>query len=643
MPKLRQALEAEADSFVAGRLKFYQQEWEKITSDPDILQLTQGAKIEFSQTETISNPPCKKLSDFSLKECEIIDSEVQKLISKQVISHCNHTEGEVISPIFTRQKKDGTHRMILNLSRLNSEISYHHFKMDTLLTALTLVSKGCFMASIDLKDAYYSVPIHTDDRKYLRFIWRGHLFEFNALPNGLAPGPRWFTKLLKPVFALLRKDGHTSTSFLDDSLLVATSKEDCMENIESTTALFRKLGFIVHPTKSVFEPTTRIQYLGVIIDSETMKVTLTQERKTNIKTGCSKLIIKSRCSIRELAKVIGMIVASFPAVKHGPLHYRQLEKEKTVALMNSKGDFDQIMQLSEAACEELKWWSDNVETAENDILQSEPDLVISTDASLTGWGCHCEGVSSGGQWLASEKDFHINYLELKAVLLALKSFRSKTASQHVRLMIDNTTAVCCINKMGTSHSDACNDITHAIWSWCVHNNTWISAAHIPGTLNTEADHESRRINTDAEWMLDKTSLLDACMQLCASPDIDLFASRVNNQMERYVSYRPDPGAVAIDAFSLSWKTLNFYAFPPFSVIGRTVQKIQQERATGILVVPDWPTQPWYPVLNKLLCSPPVRLHGRHRLLLLPSEPQAIHPLIQKRHLNLLVCKISGDR
>ena len=93
-------------------------------------------------------------------------------------------------------------------------------------------------------------------------------------------------------------------------------------------------------------------------------------------------------------------------------------------------------------------------------------------------------MSSGGQWLASEQECHINSLELNAVLIALESFQNKVNDKHVRLMIDNTTAVSCINKMGTSHSDACNDITQAIWSWCVQNDVWISAAHIPGSQNT---------------------------------------------------------------------------------------------------------------------------------------------------------------
>jgi hypothetical protein len=80
-------------------------------------------------------------------------------------------------------------------------VSYQHFKKDTLSTALQLVTKGYFMGSIDLKDGYYSVPIHEEQHKFLRFCWNEQLYQFNALPNGLALAPRKFTKLLKPVFA----------------------------------------------------------------------------------------------------------------------------------------------------------------------------------------------------------------------------------------------------------------------------------------------------------------------------------------------------------------------------------------------------------------------------------------------------------
>lgn len=102
-----------------------------------------------------------------------------------------------LSPIFLRPKKDGTQRMILNLKKFNKYVQYHHFKMDSLQTAIHLMTKDCFMASIDLKDAYYSVPIAASSRKYLCFQWAGQLYQYTCLPNGLASAPRIFTKLLQ--------------------------------------------------------------------------------------------------------------------------------------------------------------------------------------------------------------------------------------------------------------------------------------------------------------------------------------------------------------------------------------------------------------------------------------------------------------
>ena len=90
-------------------------------------------------------------------------------------------------------------------------------------------------------------------------------------------------------------------------------------------------------------------------------------------------------------------------------------------------------------------------------------------------------------------------------------------------------------------------------------------------------------------------------------EIDLFASRLNKKCEAYVSWKPDPGAKYIDAFSLSWKDLDFYAFPPFSMILRSVGKIRREKACGILIVPLWPTQAWFPQVMRMLIESPLLL------------------------------------
>ena len=91
--------------------------------------------------------------------------------------------------------------------------------MDNIHTAFKLITKNCWMASLDLKDASYSVPILTDSQKFLKFFYQGHLFKFTAFPNGLPSCPRKFTKLFKPILATLRLKGHM-ICYIDDLFLV---------------------------------------------------------------------------------------------------------------------------------------------------------------------------------------------------------------------------------------------------------------------------------------------------------------------------------------------------------------------------------------------------------------------------------------
>ena len=101
---------------------------------------------------------------------------VKKCIScfeKRVITKVSPIPGQILSNVFLRPKKDGTHRLILNLKRFNESVSHYHFKMDSLSTITKLVSQNCYMVSVDMKDVYYSIPIRSSDRKFLRFIWEG--------------------------------------------------------------------------------------------------------------------------------------------------------------------------------------------------------------------------------------------------------------------------------------------------------------------------------------------------------------------------------------------------------------------------------------------------------------------------------------
>ena len=239
--------------------------------------------------------------------------------------------------------------------------------MGSLQTIIELVTPNCSMASIDMKDAYYPIPVKSEDRKYLRFKWEDQFYEFTCLPNGLSCAPRQFTEILKPPLATLHKQGHISIAHLDDLYLQGRTYDDYVKNVIDTTVLLDKLGLVVHPEKSSFIPSQVLVILGFIINSLTMTIQLTTEKALSLKTVCIDFLRANTLSIREVASAIGRIVASFPGLMHGPLFYRHLEKDKCLAVQQANGNFDAHMSLSQQAKCELQWWCDNVMTAHNVI------------------------------------------------------------------------------------------------------------------------------------------------------------------------------------------------------------------------------------------------------------------------------------
>ena len=627
VPSLREYYHWRCESYQAGGLRDSIEAWKQLTSDKEILRDISGVHIPCAYS------PEQHLSGLknNIPHIPAIEMEISKMLSKGIIEPANHCSGEILSSIFTRPKKDGTYRIILNLKSFNKCIPYQHFKMDTLKTVLNLIEKDCFLASLDLKDAYYSVPVVRNDRKYLRFLWRGQRYQFTCLPNGLSCCPRKFTKLMKPPMTALHRLGHISSNYIDDLILQGKTYTDCVCNVIDTVSQLDPLGFVIHPDKSVFITSQVIIFLGFVINTVTMTIYLTAEKATSVQQICRTLLHRQTYSIRDVAQVIGKLVSA--------LFYRALEKDKTIALRQNKGLFDKPMTLSQPAKDELNWWVNNVLSAFNRISHPPPSLIITSDASHVGWGAACSNISTGGTWSVRESQYHINYLEILAAFFALKTFAKSSQDDHVRLMIDNTTAVSAINHMGTSHSDACHALTKEIWEWCIPRGIWISAAHIPGKENTVADNESRKTSGPAEWKLDPKSLRTALDDLQFHPEIDLFASRVNHQFPRYCSFRPDPTAEAIDAFTINWHTLKFYAFPPFSIMPAVLKKIQADKGEGICVLPNWPTQSWYPKAMKMMIQQPVELKPRKDLLTLPSDHTQCHPLHAR--LRLLVCHLSG--
>jgi hypothetical protein len=210
-------------SFKAGRLSDRLHIWQGLTSDYIILDHIKGFRIPFEEFPTQQHVP--QPIRFSGQEKGFIQNKLNEMLLAGIVTRCEPCDDQIISNIFLVPKKTpGQFRMILNLKNLNYDVEYAHFKMDTLYSALKLVTRNCYMLSLDIKDAYYSVNVHKDDRKYLRFVFENKLYQFTCLPQGLACAPRVFTKLLKIPLSVLRKDyGIDISAFIDDLFTVDDS------------------------------------------------------------------------------------------------------------------------------------------------------------------------------------------------------------------------------------------------------------------------------------------------------------------------------------------------------------------------------------------------------------------------------------
>lgn len=606
-----------------------------MTSDAVVLGYVQGYKIPFKRT--VSQPCLPKETIFSVLESDHLSKLIKDMKRNGVISPCSSLQGQFISKIFLVPKKDGTYRFILNLKKLNEFIEPEHFKLENRKLAESLITKHDYLATLDLKEAYYLVSIHEGHRKFLRFHFQGQLYEFNCLPFGLSTAPFVFTKLMKPVIGLLRSKGLLSVIYLDDFLLIGHSRETCLDNIHQTERLLKELGFVINYKKSILNPSKQITFLGFVFNSENMVLSLPESKQSSIKGQLDKFQRLSSCTIREFSQLIGTLVAVCPAVPYGLVYTKGFERQKFLELNISGKDFESRMQLPDSLSNDLKWWSNHILLSKKLISWKPFILEIFTDASLTGWGVYCQGKSSHGHWSKEERDMHINQLELLAVYFGLKCFASTHRNCRILLRVDNTTAISYVNRMGGIKYQALNLLAKELWQWCEERRIHIFASYIKSSDNFMADEASRRSDDGIEWELAHNAFRKI-VRTFFNPLIDLFATRINTKCSNFVSWFPDPDAITIDAFTISWKSKDFYAFPPFSQIPKVLHKIQQEKARGIVVVPWWPTQPWFPLFNDMLECAPI-MFTPHIDLVFSSHRQP-HPLW--RHLTLAAGLLSGN-
>ena len=382
-------------NFQGGKIEKFVDFWETLTKDSEILKYVTGLKVKFDEPLEVSI--IKKEFRFSEIEKQFIKSEINNFLNKRIIESVLDPGKDIqfVTNIFLRPKSDNSFRTILNLKELNHYVSKISFKLSTFRSCLKLVKRGCLFAKLDLKDAYFSCPIAKSDRRFFRFTFEGKLYEFVCLPQGYTDAPRVFTKITKPLLALLRRYGFVSSIYIDDLLLIGENNEEIRDNVKCTIELFDKAGFTIHPEKSIIQGNTIITYLGFIIDSVAFTVKPTKEKVKAVVKKCEIILNKVHISIRELAEMIGIFVALEPGNNYAPLFYKRLEIFKNNQLKIPKGDYNKISELTSELRSDILWWSKNVDSYPKPIAKPPVDKKN---------GAHCKNndKSTEGIWSSHE-------------------------------------------------------------------------------------------------------------------------------------------------------------------------------------------------------------------------------------------------
>lgn len=214
----------------------------KLTSDSKVLDIVKNCHIEFDEDKEVDLNFVSNQTVFNENQSVIIADEIKKLVGKNVLIEVQECHGQFLSPIFLRPKKNGEFRMILNFKKFNENVKYYHFKMDTFESAIQLITKGTFVASVDLRHAYYSVNMAPEHQIFFKIYVGNNIYQYTCLPNGLACAPRFFlTKLMKPVYAKLRSLGLFTVCYIDDSLLCGDTKRECQKNVDNI--FYERIGF----------------------------------------------------------------------------------------------------------------------------------------------------------------------------------------------------------------------------------------------------------------------------------------------------------------------------------------------------------------------------------------------------------------
>lgn len=579
---------------VKGSLAKNVQYWQSIGASEFVIDIIKnGYVVPFQRPP----PPMNfKNNKSALDNVEFVEQSIKDLLESGCIEKVPF-QPFVVSPLSVAHNKgSGKKRLILDLSELNKFVDKKKVKFEDWNVALNFFNKDCFLFKFDLKSGYHHIDICRKQLTYFAFYWKGQYYCFNVLVFGLTSAPYIFTKCLRPLVKHWRTHGIDIVLYLDDGLGFGKNFEITRKASNFVHNSLMQAGLLINIEKSNFQPVQSIEWLGLLWDSKSYSLFIPNRRVEEVQSTLNFLINSFPIfTARELAKFAGQIISLSPV--YGCVC--SLMTRNIYLAVESRGHWDYVINLAfpDLVKTELEFWTNNLVKMNHKrlIAESLPSVLVFSDASNVAAGAYTVEVDEKivhHTWSESESLMSSTWRELKAIDLALNYFAASLSGKAVRWHTDNQNCVTIVQKGSTKPH--LQSLAFNIFSKCVEFAISLSIVWIPREDNTKADYLSNVIDFD-DWQTSDEffKFIDG---MWGPHTVDRFANAQNAKLQRFNSLFWYPNSEAVDAFSQSWHFENNWLVPPINLVSRVIKHILHCRAIGTLIVPKWPSAPFWTLL-----------------------------------------------
>ena len=613
----------------------------KLTADEFVLDtMENGLLFDF-----VSEPGTyfEENNQSCLQNLEIVQKKVKSWLEKGLVSETK-TKPFCCSPISVSEKVDyltgsKKKRPCLDLSRhVNLFIKPNVFKLEDLNVSEKLLEQDDWMAAWDLESAYLHININEKHKKYLGFSLpdssgKRKYFIFNVMIFGIRSAVYVMTTLTWPLMSHLHKRGIRASIYIDDGRIVAGSKLEATHHLNYALKLFENAGWNVQREKTSTEPVQKLYHMGFFCDTRTMKYYVTDFKISHLKEQLQSILAKpEKVKLKCLAAAAGKLMAAQKAL--GPVVPVCLRSSfLTIAQssVNDTVDYESEVSIQDEVKNDLSFLLQNIESYNGyPIFPSKIGYCLN-EALEAG------DVNKAAEQLKDDEGLFVSdSSDIKAVSVGYNPFEK----MENRIVIHNFTTS--QRELSSSareylavhtailrlHQDIAKAGVHTIYwmtdSQVLHvwlrNGTRIkfirqklvelfrvlhqsSLRIVPiwkprdNRLIQVTDAMSKFRDTD-DWGISNKGfrVLQDIFKLQFT--CDLFANSTNSKVSRFYSKVAAPGSHGINAFMMDWSQDICYACPPVKAVIDVYRYIQTVPAVGVLVVPYWQRNPFWPVITE---------------------------------------------